>query len=199
MIFKRRDKAPMMNRLREALAPRKGIWRGMGYIGMRLRRLPDSPHRIALGFACGTMASFSPFFTLHLFVAMGYAWLVRGNLLSAAFGTALGNPITFPLIATASLQSGWWILGTAPMPLRDLSFGWLTDNLSEIFLPYLVGGLVPGLIASVVCYLVTLPLVAAYQSRRRRAIQRRAEARRRAVDEEQAAYTAHDGRSGDNA
>ena len=63
MILKRREKAPFSDRLRQAVAPRKGFWRGMDYIGKRLRRLPDSPHRIALGFACGALASFSTFFS----------------------------------------------------------------------------------------------------------------------------------------
>ena len=30
--------------------------------GHRVRRLPDTPHRIALGFACGVFVSFTPFF-----------------------------------------------------------------------------------------------------------------------------------------
>ena len=60
MIFKRRDKAPVGERLREVLYPRKGFWRGMEYVRKRLHRLPDSPHRIALGFACGAFVSFMP-------------------------------------------------------------------------------------------------------------------------------------------
>ena len=93
------------------LAPRKGFWRGFDYIGKRMRRLPDSPHKIALGFACGAMASFTPFFGLHFVVAAGLAWLVRGNFLASVFGTVVGNPLTFPFISAASLWTGRWILG----------------------------------------------------------------------------------------
>ena len=84
MIFKRRDKPPFRERLREALYPRKGFWRGMDYIRKRLHRLPDSPHRIALGFACGAFASFTPFFTMHILLAAGLAWVMRGNILTKA-------------------------------------------------------------------------------------------------------------------
>ncbi|SFD07065.1 DUF2062 domain-containing protein [Tropicimonas isoalkanivorans] len=37
----------------------------------------------------------------------------------------------------------------------------------EVFLPFLVGGIVPGLIAGLIAYYVTLPLITAYQNRRK--------------------------------
>jgi uncharacterized protein (DUF2062 family) len=111
MIFKRRDKPPFWGRLREVLYPRKGFWRGMGYVRKRLHRLPDSPHRIALGFACGAFISFTPFFTLHFFLAAALAWAFRANILASIFGTAVGNPLTFPFIATGSLWLGRYLLG----------------------------------------------------------------------------------------
>ena len=39
-----------------------------------------------------------------------------------------------------------------------------------MFLPYLVGGIVPGLIAGLACYYLSLPVIAAYQKRRRGAL-----------------------------
>jgi len=224
MIFKRREKAPLSYRVREALAPRKGFWRGMGYIGQRMRRLADSPHRIALGFACGAFVSFSPFFGLHFFLAAGLAWLVRGNILAALFGTAIGNPLTFPFISAASLSLGRWMFG-----LRDEgsdfkaiteAFGnafssiWSTvkswfgyeptvaDGLIvffwDVFLPYLIGGIVPGLIIATICYWLIGPVVAGYQNRRRKKLEA-IQARHRAVlEDELDAYKATDGGAGDN-
>ena len=86
MIFKRRKRPPLRDRVSEMIYPRKGLWRGMEYIRKRLHRLPDSPHRIAVGFACGAFASFTPFFFFHIFLAAALAWVLRGNLLAAAFG-----------------------------------------------------------------------------------------------------------------
>ena len=37
----------------------------------------------------------------------------------------------------------------------------------DVIWPYLVGGLLPGLVAAIASYYVTRPLVAAYQMRRR--------------------------------
>ena len=169
MILKRRDRPPFWRRVREALAPRKGWRRGFEYIGKRMKRLPDTPHRIALGFACGAFVSFSPFFTLHFVLAALLAWMLRANILAALFGTAVGNPLSFPFIAATSLGLGHWILGTdasADSGRQSFSFGWLWDNFADIFLPYLVGGIIPGLIVGTVCYLLVRPLVAAYQNRR---------------------------------
>jgi uncharacterized protein (DUF2062 family) len=69
MIFKRRKTLGPLGRLLEVLQPRKSWRRGFAYVGRRVQRLPDTPHRIALGFACGAMASFTPLFTLHIVVA----------------------------------------------------------------------------------------------------------------------------------
>jgi uncharacterized protein len=200
MIFKRRDKPPFWDRLRETMYPRKGFWRGMDYIRKRLHRLPDSPHRIALGFACGAFASFTPFFGFHIVLAAALGLLVRGNILAAVFGTIVGNPISFPFIAAASLETGWWILDTSGDSAgSDFSVGWLLENIEQIFLPYLVGGILPGLLAGVISYWTIGPIVEAYQNRRRRRLAKRAEAWREAVFEEQEAYRANDDEEGDNA
>jgi uncharacterized protein (DUF2062 family) len=200
MIFKRRDRPPLRDRLREVLYPRKGFWRGMDYIRKRLHRLPDSPHRIALGFACGAVASFTPFFGVHIVLAAALAWLLRGNILAAAFGTMVGNPLTFPFIAAFSLETGWRILGTRTrFAESDYSIGWLWENIELIFLPYLVGGILPGLLCGVVCYWFIGPIVEAYQKRRRRRLEQRAEVSRAAAFEEQDAYKASDDKEGDDA
>ena len=225
MIFKRRQPPSTYDRVREAVAPRKGFWRGFGYINKRMRRLPDSPHRIALGFACGALASFTPFFGLHFLLAAGMAWLVRGNIIASLFGTVVGNPLTFPFISAVSLWTGRWILGLRGEEsnfeaithafAQGLNSTWATvkswfgygpsmlDGLRafmiDVFLPYLVGGIPPGLVTAAVCYWVIGPLVAAYQERRRKKLLS-AQARHRArLDRELADYSVADGREGDNA
>jgi uncharacterized protein (DUF2062 family) len=189
-----------------------------------MRRLPDSPHRIALGFACGALASFTPFFGLHFVIAAGFAWLVRGNIIAALFGTVVGNPLTFPLISAVSLWTGRRLLG-----LRDevsdfeavthafaegLNAIWgtvkswfgygpsLLDGLgvfmADVFLPYLVGGIPPGLVTAALCYWIIGPLIAAYQERRRKKLMSIQARQRARLDEELAAYAAADAREGDN-
>jgi uncharacterized protein (DUF2062 family) len=227
MIFKRRDKPPFWDRAREMMYPRKGVWRGMDYINKRMRRLPDSPHRIALGFACGAFTSFTPFFGFHFFVAAGIAWVLRGNVLAALFGTIVGNPITFPLISTTSLYLGRWMMGRhgtdggsdfdavlhafteafksiwstvrSWFGYGDSKLDGLVNFLDDVFLPYLIGGLLPGLVTAIVVYWILGPIVAAYQERRRKRLVAAQAKRQRLIDEEQAAYSIHDSREGDNA
>lgn len=180
MIFKRRDKRDLWTAAKDLLAPRKGWRRGFVYIGKRVQRLPDTPHRIALGFACGALASFTPFFTLHLFVAGLLAYAVRANVIAAAFGTIVGNPISFWLIAAISMQLGNWITGSigGEDKLADLTFTYVINHpfefLSSIFWPYLIGGLGPGVLCGAAFYYGLRPLVARFQNRRRQTLTDRA-------------------------
>jgi uncharacterized protein len=192
-VFRRRDKRPLFTRVREAFYPRRGWGRSIEYVGHRIKRIPDTPHRIALGFSCGVMASFTPFFGLHFFLAAGAAWLLRANVLASLIGTVAGNPLTFPFIASISLGLGRRILGygvtgrdfgrvvdafseaavgiwrglLATVGLAENGWERLVPLFTDIILPYFVGGLLPGLIAAIGSYYLTRPLIGAYQSRRR--------------------------------
>ncbi len=199
MVFRRRDRPRTQDRLREAILPRGGWRRAIEYIAHRIRRLPDTPHRIALGFACGVMVSFTPFFGLQIPLAMGLAWLVGGNLFAAFIGQMLGNFVTFPFIAWISMALGRRILGTG---LTGRDFGRVVEAFTraveglwetvlslfgrgesqwtkvvpiwnEVMLPYLVGGLLPGLVSSIGFYYLVRGIVTAYQAARRARIARR--------------------------
>lgn len=171
-MFKRRRGPFHPDQLREWFVPRKGWNRGIRYLHLRLRRLPGSPHSIALGFAFGTLLSFTPLFGFHIFVAVGFAYVLGGNLLAAALGTAVGNPLTFPIIAAISIRLGNAFLGhpVDPAAAEDIEARFVVLQFPELFgnlfLPYLIGGLLLGLPAAFVGYLVMRPLAAAYQARR---------------------------------
>ncbi|WP_112321815.1 DUF2062 domain-containing protein [Oceanibium sediminis] len=193
MVFKRRTPLSTARKIQDWIYPRTGWRRAIEYFAHRVKRLPDTPHKIALGFACGVFVSFSPLFGFHFLYAALVALIVRGNVLAACLGTLMGNPVTFPLIASAALTLGRQVYGlggsgTEVHGVKDSFFGalaglwesllslvgygepaWGTLSIFfyEVFLPYYVGGLVPGLITAGVCYFVSRPLVAAYQQRRR--------------------------------
>ena len=193
MVFKRRDRRPVWRLLVESLWPKGGWGRAFSYVKHRLRRLPDPPHRIARGIMAGIMATFTPFFGFHFVTAALIAWVMRGNILAAMLTTFAGNPITFPIIGTISLRLGTWILGAPPVrgepqgvidsfsgAMGDLWHNFLAiftperaewSNLfvfwREVFLPYLVGGIVPGLICGLIFYYISVPLLVAYQNRRK--------------------------------
>jgi uncharacterized protein (DUF2062 family) len=91
--------------LRSFTWPKRGFGRVWRYLTLRLVRLKASPHKVALGFAAGAAVSFTPFLGLHFILAVALAFLTRGSLIAALLGTVVGNPLTFPIIFTAS----YWI------------------------------------------------------------------------------------------
>lgn len=170
----------------------RGGWRRAGtYVLHRLRRLPDRPHRIGRGVAAGVFVSFTPLFGFHFLSAAAVAWIIRGNVLAALLATFVGNPVTLPFIALASVGLGRRIMGLPGDPSAHLIFREFTrasgeiwhnirsifgpetahwDRLSEfnqqIFLPYWVGGMILGLTLSVATHYLTVPVFKAYQRRR---------------------------------
>jgi len=111
VVFKRRDKRPIWQVVKEFFWPRGGWARAAHYVKHRLRRLPDSPARIARGIFAGVFTTFTPFFGLHFIVAALIAFVMRGNILAALLSTFFGNPLTYVPIAMASLRTGYWMLG----------------------------------------------------------------------------------------
>lgn len=192
-MFKRRMKRSWLRLVADSVYPRGGWARAASYIAHRLQRLPDTPAKIARGIAAGVFVSFTPFFGFHFLMAAIVNLVVRGNLLAALLATFVGNPLTFPLIATLCLEIGNLLLGRSEIfPFRRIAdsfatasvelwrnvkafFGYghaewsqLSEFFDTVFLPYLVGGMLPGLAAGIVAYLLSRPVIAAYQKRRRR-------------------------------
>lgn len=110
-MFKRRKKVSFWTKLRNSIWP-EGGWKRYGqYLMLRLHRLKGTPRSIAAGIACGVAISFTPFVGFHFVLAAITAFLVRGNILASALGTAAGNPWTFPFIWISVLYTGRRILG----------------------------------------------------------------------------------------
>ena len=163
----------------------------------RVRRLPDTPERIARGIWVGVFTTFTPFYGLHFVAAILLARVFNGNALAALLATFFGNPLTYIPIGLVSLQTGHFILGNRAENMESTrSFGgkfldaWrdLRDNLlagysgeevdwtnlmtfyNEIFFPYMVGGIFPGVVTGAVGYYLSVPIIRAYQKRRKGAL-----------------------------
>lgn len=127
---------------------------------------------------------------MHFLFAAVFAWLINGNIMAALLATFFGNPLTFPFIAAVSMEMGSWILGMPPIPLpfvvsafsdaaielwRNILAIFTADInhwsglgvfFRRVFVPYLVGGLIPGLVTAVAFYFLSNPLLSAYQKAR---------------------------------
>jgi len=146
-------------------------------VAHRLRRLPGTPYRIAAGFASGAAISFTPFIGLHFVLSAALAFLVRGNVIASAIGTAVGNPWTFPFIWLWTYSLGRWVLGGAhgfDLLPEDLSLMQLIfDHPFEVLLPMTIGSIPTAIVAWFVFFWPLQRAIAVYQSARRRRLRRR--------------------------
>ncbi len=53
----------------------------------------------------------------------------------------------------------------------------LLQNIPTLVVPYFVGGLIPGVTCAIICYFLLIPVVRAYQQRRRKRMMERARKR----------------------
>ena len=175
MLFRRRKRPNHIERLRVAVWPRHSWSRSTRYFGKRVLRLTATPHAIALGFAAGAFASFTPLVGFHFIVSFALAFLVRGNMIAAALGTSVGNPLTFPFIWASTFKLGQWILGGQqpdhPHEVHEEFMSRLVgqslDVLLPMFKPMMIGAIPLGLSVGTVCYLIVYKSVEVYQRRRR--------------------------------
>ena len=193
MVFKRRDRRHPIRVLRDLLWPRSGWSRAISYLKHRVRRLPGSPEKIARGIWAGLFVTFSPFVGVHFIVAAILAFFMRANVVAALVATILSNPLTLPPIGWGSLRTGYLMLGLKPdeglgrtflarfgeafaklwmnfkalFGPKEADWTWLPSFYEQIFYPYLIGGILPGVIVAYLGYFASVPAIRAYQNRRR--------------------------------
>ncbi len=193
MVFKRRDRRSPWRILKEFVYPKGGWTRAFHYVKHRVRRLPDTPEKIARGVWAGVFTTFTPFYGFHFITAATIAWVIRGNIVAALLGTFFGNPLTYVPIGVVSLQTGHFLLGgtfkeektgsflgsfaAAARDLKQNFMAMFSDRTADwaglhqfyddVFLPYLIGGVLPGVVTATVCYFISVPVIRAYQHRRK--------------------------------
>lgn len=187
-MFRRRVELRPLEKVREFFWPRGGWRRTLRYGWQRVWRLTGSPHAVAVGVAAGAFSSFSPYLGFHFAIAMLGAWVFRGNLIAAAFGTFIGNPLTYPAIWFVVYEAGILMLGKpegmlAQPPLsEDFLLNGAFDRILPVLMPMVVGSIPVGIVAALLCYVVTRVSVSAYQVKRREGLAERALARRVKLD-----------------
>ena len=145
-----------------------GWVRAFKYTRYRIVRLSDSNHRIAAGLATGAAISFTPLIGTHFVQAGGIAYIFRFNFISALVGTFMGNPWTFPFMWWAAISFGSFLFGLVGLPAStalpdDVTFSIMWDLIwnepLRIFLPWLLGGYLLGLLSWPFTYILFYNLV----------------------------------------
>jgi uncharacterized protein (DUF2062 family) len=160
-----------------------GLNRAWRYLVHRMARMKASPHAIALGFAAGAFASFTPFVGLHFILAGLIAFALRSSILASAIGTVVGNPLTFPFIWLATYNVGAALLGREAkgevvldlpaIPENAVNAGMmdfaerLFQRIEPVFLPMLIGGTLLGLACAAACYFIVRLSVERFKQRRK--------------------------------
>ncbi len=147
-----------------------GWRRAFRYTKLRIIRLADTTHSIALGLSIGVMVSFNPLLGSHFIQAALIAWLARGNVLAALIGTFAGNPWTFPFIWWAGIKFGAYIFYMIGLPASetlphhlDFSILWhlIRHEPLRVLLPWTIGGFVLGFMSMPFTYMIAYKMVRA--------------------------------------
>ena len=192
MLFQRRSPPDWREKLRVAVWPRRYWSRSLKYLAKRVLRLTASPHAIAAGIAAGVFASFTPFMGMHFIISFIVAYVIAGNMIAAATGTFLGNPITFPFIWAATYSTGNFILkgetnghrpeealkGLTDISLWDEGLHGIVEIAASIWEPVLkpmsVGAIPLGIAAALIAYVITRWSAVAFQLSRHRMLAEKA-------------------------
>jgi uncharacterized protein (DUF2062 family) len=177
MLFRRRETESLLERMRIHVWPRRSWARSSRYVVYRLRRLSESPHAVALGFAVGVFSAATPLLGTHMVMAALIAWAIGGSIVAAVLGTFIGNPLTYPLLWYTTYEAGNLMLGGHVAKHRiDLSNGIFQSSLDKlwpILKPMSLGCIPVGLALAALSYVLVKPMVEAYKHRRRRELELR--------------------------
>ncbi|MGH6808982.1 MAG: DUF2062 domain-containing protein, partial [Ensifer adhaerens] len=112
----------------------------------------------------------------HIIIAVALASVFSGNLLAATITTALANPVTIPMILTASYELGTVIIGPqASGGATGADVAHMVEHLEfsglwgPVFKPMLIGSVPLAAAGALIFYLLAFQTARLFQSRRRRA------------------------------
>ncbi len=125
--------------------PIRSFWRRVVSIFVHER---CSPLELGAGVALGTMVGMTPFYGMHLGIALLLAALLRVNLAGAALATQISNPLLAPILIVASVRIGGWLgLGSGSFQVES-TLGLV------VFRAWLVGGLILGVASGLILGLI---------------------------------------------
>ena len=133
---------------------------------LKLVRVKDSKDKLAIGFACGSMVSFSPFIGFHFFLAVIFAYILRGNIIASLIGTFIGNPFTFPFIWIFIYKVGNIFFKNDQNLSLEFTFQSLFDQGYEILIPMMIGSLIVSIPIWFISYFTVKFLMTSFKKRR---------------------------------
>ena len=133
---------------------------------LKLVRVKDTQDKLAIGFACGSMVSFTPLIGFHFFLAVIFAYILRGNIVASLIGTFVGNPFTFPFIWIFIYNVGNIFFKNDQNVSLELTFQSLFDQGYDILMPMLIGSLIVSIPIWLISYFTLKFLMSSFKKRR---------------------------------
>ena len=133
---------------------------------LKLVRVKDTQNKLAIGFACGSMVSFTPFIGFHFFLAVIFAYILRGNIVDSLIGTFIGNPFTFPFIWIFIYKVGNIFFKNDQNFSLELTFQSLFDQGYDILIPMLIGSLIVSIPIWLISYYTVKFLILSFKKRK---------------------------------
>ena len=133
---------------------------------LKLVRVKDSQDKLAIGFACGSMVSFSPFIGFHFLLAVIFAYIFRGNIVASLIGTFVGNPFTFPFIWIFIYKIGNIFFKNDQNSSIELTFQSLYDQGYDILIPMLIGSLIVSVPVWFISYFTVKFLLSSFKKKK---------------------------------
>ena len=133
---------------------------------LKLIRVKDSQDKLAIGFACGSMVSFTPFIGFHFFLAIIFAYIFRGNVVASLIGTFVGNPFTFPFIWIFIYKVGNLFFKNDQKLSLELTFQSFFDQGYDILIPMMIGSLIVSIPIWFISYFTVKFLITTFKKRK---------------------------------
>ena len=136
----------------------------------RFLKIRGSPREIALGFAMGLFLGFTPSMGLQIVAAVFIASILKWSKIAAAIGVQVTNPLSAPLVYSATFFIGSKIIGLdAQLKVSDLmSFDGVSaviGNAPDIFAALFIGGIAVGVPLAFIGYIIVYQMMDRYQEK----------------------------------
>lgn len=136
----------------------------------RFIKIRGEPRDIALGLALGIFIGMSPILGIQIWSAIFLAALFKWNKIAAALGTLISNPVSTPLIYTATYYVGSKFIETSETPPARLAWDFdaligILSKTPQIFWACTLGGIILGLPLALLGYYLSYAAIVRYRTR----------------------------------